>query len=171
MCGRDQTRPLRFSPKKTIPYLAEAPFAQRALHDRADHQAYHFLEETVALELDQGNRRRPLESDPANCAGRGGHRVTSIRREAGKVVRAGKELGAGAQGAVVESTGHMPGAPELERRKHRRGSETVTVDFSTARKTGMKSPRDESAMQDANLWRERCVHGGREDRRIQPCRG
>ena len=116
LCRRDQTRTLGISPEETLPHVAEVPLAQRALHHGADHQTHHFVEEPVAIEFNHGGRGCPLESNPADCSGRGGDRVASIRREPGKVVRAGKELDALAQGAIIESTGHMPGAPELERR-------------------------------------------------------
>ena len=80
--------------------------------------------------------------------------MTTICGEAGKIMCPDKQAGAGTKGLVVEAPGHMPGAPELERRKHRRRGKSVAVDFSAARKAGMKSFLDEPATQDADLGRE-----------------
>ena len=90
-------------------------FSVRDADDRADHQTHHFVEKSVAVEVDRASSPPYGARGPSGSSAWSTPRLAAIGGEAGEIMRAHKERGALSRTRRRPAGGDMPRAVELQR--------------------------------------------------------
>ena len=126
--GRNETRGFRSHAKESLSHLTDPHFAKSTPDDRPGHEPHHLVEESIALELDDCNRRSPPHPYPANRPNRRRGRFPTIRRRR-RQSRAGQQI----PGCRLSATCHRAHQSRARHGRVRRAKAPGSLRFGSGR--------------------------------------
>src|SRR6266576_4234882 len=125
-----------------------------APNNRADNQADHLVEKSIAVEIDRQARTLPTDGNRVNRSDSVFLHLAATGGESGKIMPADESVSSGLNDRQINWSTDMPRPFVLERRQDRSRPDPVAINFSFGGKARVKTFRHALRAQNTNSRRQ-----------------